>query len=44
VPLGTGPSVVAGLKTHETVSTTVGAGCWTVIEALVNDMSMIASV
>lgn len=43
MPLGTGPSVVAGLSTHETVSTTVGA-CTTVIEALVKDMSMIASV
>jgi hypothetical protein len=36
--------LVAGLNPHETVSTTVGGGCSTVIEALVNERSVIVSV
>lgn len=44
VPLGTAPSVVCGEKLHVVVSTTVPCGCSTVIVALVNRRSVIASV
>ena len=44
MPLGTGPSEVGGLKVHITVSTTLPAGCSTVIVALVKARSSIVSV
>jgi len=44
VAVGTAPFEVAGLKVQLTVSTVVPGGCWTVMVALVNDMSVMISV